>query len=145
MGLQGSKQRRKQIIQDKVSQVLIKYMDEIASPSCVNETGNTDLEIIAYCVDYCVQLGCTDLLFGKLWDMVSEVDNYKAVYLRALENPIIDGLLDPQLPPAIVQQLVTRFEQENRLDSLQAIIIQLNIECLDIHQVNSIKFNLTNI
>lgn len=133
VGLRGSKNRRKQIVQDKVCHVLLRYMDELSSTS--DSSSSTDLEIVNTCVEYCVNLESTELLFGKLWDLVSETDALKRTYLRSLETPLLEGSLPPQLPPFIVQQLVALYDQEDRLDSLQAIVIILNVDCLDIHQV----------
>ncbi|XP_031846274.1 vacuolar protein sorting 8 [Nomia melanderi] len=135
VGLRGSKQRRKQIARDKVCQVLIQYMEELNRCS-VDE--NTEFEIVTTCVDYCIQLENTELLFGKLWDLVSESEGLKASYLHALESPLLDGSLRPRLPPLIAQQLVTVYDQEEKVDSLQAIIVLLDVDCLDIHQVTTI-------
>ncbi|XP_016842298.1 vacuolar protein sorting-associated protein 8 homolog [Nasonia vitripennis] len=136
VGLRGSKQRRKQIVQDKVCQVLVRYMDELSTTS--DASNSAELEIVGTCVEYCVQLESTELLFGKLWDLVSESENLRGIYLRALESPLLEESLPPQLPPLIAQQLVALFNQEDRLDSLQAIIILLNVDCLDIHQVTTV-------
>lgn len=133
VGLRGSKQRRKQIARDKVCQVLIQYMEELNH--CLADE-NAEFEIVTTCVDYCIQLENTDLLFGKLWDLVSESEGLKASYLHALENPLLDGSLRPRLPPLIAQQLVTLYDQEEKVDSLQAIIVLLDVDCLDIHQVS---------
>ena len=132
VGLRGSKQRRKQIARDKVCQVLIQYMDELTHSS-IGES--TESEIVSTCVDYCVQLENTELLFGRLWDLVSESESLQCIYLRALENPLLDGSLPPRLPPLIAQQFVALYDQENRMDSLQAVVILLEVDCLDIHQV----------
>ena len=142
VGLRGSKQRRKQIARDKVCQVLIQYMEEL-NRSPADES--TDFEIVTTCVDYCIQLENTELLFGKLWDLVSEVEGLKASYLHALESPLLDGSLRPRLPPLIAQQLVALYDQEEKVDSLQAIIVLLDVDCLDIHQVSkSVYFLLNN-
>nr|XP_034192046.1 vacuolar protein sorting-associated protein 8 homolog [Osmia lignaria] len=135
VGLRGSKQRRKQIARDKVCQVLIQYMEEL-NHCCSDET--SEFEIVTTCVDYCIQLENTDLLFGKLWDLVSESEGLKASYLHALESPLLDGSLRPRLPPLIAQQLVTLYDQEEKIDSLQAIIVLLDVDCLDIHQVTTV-------
>ncbi|KAG7189422.1 hypothetical protein KM043_017126 [Ampulex compressa] len=135
VGLRGSKQRRKQIARDKVCQVLIQYMEEL-NHSTADE--NTEFEIVTTCVDYCIQLENTELLFGKLWDLVSESEGLKTSYLHALESPLLDGSLRPRLPPLVAQQLVTLYDHEERVDSLQAIIVLLDVDCLDIHQVTTI-------
>ncbi|XP_054013291.1 vacuolar protein sorting-associated protein 8 homolog [Hylaeus anthracinus] len=135
VGLRGSKQRRKQIARDKVCQVLIQYMEEL-NRCPADETA--DSEIVTTCVDYCIQLENTELLFGKLWDLVSESEGLKASYLHALESPLLDGSLRPRLPPLIAQHLVTLYDQEKKVDSLQAIIVLLDVDCLDIHQVTTI-------
>lgn len=132
VGLRGSKQRRKQIARDKVCQVLIQYMEELNQCS-IEDT--TDCEVVTTCVDYCVQLENTELLFGRLWDLVSESESLKAAYLRALEPPLLDGSLVPRLPPLIAQHLVALYDQEERMESLQAIAVLLEVDCLDIHQV----------
>ncbi|XP_076619382.1 vacuolar protein sorting 8 isoform X2 [Colletes latitarsis] len=135
VGLRGSKQRRKQIARDKVCQVLVQYMDEL-NRCPTDETA--EFEIVTICVDYCIQLENTELLFGKLWDLVSESEGLKTSYLHALESPLLDGSLRPRLPPLIAQQLVTLYDQEKKVDSLQAIIVLLDVDCLDIHQVTTI-------
>lgn len=134
IGLRGSKQRRRQIARDKVCEVLIQYMDEL-NQCMMNENVDYDM-IVLTCVDYCIQLENLDLLFGKLWDIVFESEGLKTSYLHALEVPLLDGSLQSKLPPLIVQQLMTLYDQENKVDSLEAIIILLNVDCLDIHQVS---------
>ncbi|XP_070163196.1 vacuolar protein sorting-associated protein 8 homolog isoform X4 [Polyergus mexicanus] len=136
IGLRGSKQRRRQIARDKVCEVLIQYMDEL-NQCMMNENVDYDM-IVLTCVDYCIQLENLDLLFGKLWDIVFESEGLKTSYLHALENPLLDGSLQSKLPPLIVQQLMTLYDQENKVDSLEAIIVLLNVDCLDIHQVTTI-------
>ncbi|XP_029672254.1 vacuolar protein sorting-associated protein 8 homolog isoform X2 [Formica exsecta] len=136
IGLRGSKQRRRQIARDKVCEVLIQYMDEL-NQCMMNENVDYDM-IVLTCVDYCIQLENLDLLFGKLWDIVFESEGLKTSYLHALEVPLLDGSLQSKLPPLIVQQLMTLYDQENKVDSLEAIIILLNVDCLDIHQVTTI-------
>ncbi|KMQ97713.1 vacuolar protein sorting-associated protein 8-like protein [Lasius niger] len=136
IGLRGSKQRRKQIARDKVCEVLIQYMDELNQ--CLMDE-NVDYDtIVLTCVDYCIQLENLDLLFGKLWDIVFESEGLKTSYLHALEAPLLDGSLQPKLPPLIAQQLVILYDQEEKVDSLEAIIVLLNVDCLDIHQVTTI-------
>ncbi|XP_066595487.1 vacuolar protein sorting-associated protein 8 homolog isoform X2 [Prorops nasuta] len=135
VGLRGSKQRRKQIARDKVCQVLIQFMEELNHNSTDE---HTELEVVATCVDYCIQLENTELLFGKLWDIVSESENLKNCYLHALESPLLDNSLSPRLPPLIAQQLIALFDQEERLDSLRTIAVLLDVGCLDIHQVTTI-------
>ncbi|XP_012276200.1 vacuolar protein sorting-associated protein 8 homolog [Orussus abietinus] len=135
VGLRGSKQRRKQIARDKVCQVLVEYMDELRHCSSDN---NVENEVVSTCVDYCVQLENTELLFGRLWDLVSDSEGLRANYLRALEAPLLDGSLPPRLPPLIAQHLVILYEQEERLDPLQSIVVLLNVDCLDIHQVTTV-------
>ncbi|XP_047351827.1 vacuolar protein sorting-associated protein 8 homolog isoform X2 [Vespa velutina] len=135
VGLRGSKQRRKQIVRDTVCQVLIQYMEQLNHSSM---TDNTEFDIVSICVDYCIQLENTELLFGRLWDLVSETEGLKSSYLCALESPLLNGSLNPRLPPLIVQQLFILYDQEGKVDSLQTIAVLLDIDCLDIHQITTI-------
>lgn len=64
----------------------------------------------------------------------------RAVYLRALENPLLDGSLPPRLPPLIAQHFFSLYDAENRSEALQAIAILLDVDCLDIHQVIFLQF-----
>ncbi|KAG5327788.1 VPS8 protein, partial [Pseudoatta argentina] len=136
IGLRGSKQRRKQIARDKVCEVLVQYMDEL-NQCLIDENTGYDT-IVHTCVDYCIQLENLDLLFGKLWDIVFESEGLKTSYLHALEAPLINGSLQSRLPPLIAQQLVTLYDQEDKVDSLESIVVLLNVDCLDIHQVTTI-------
>lgn len=136
VGLRGSKDRRKQITRDKVCQVLIQYMEEELNQNSGDDV--QDQEIVATCVDYAVQLENPDLLFGKLWDSVSECEGLRASYLKALENPLLDGSLKPRLPPSIAQQLVALYDAEEKLEALQSIVVLLDVDCLDIHQVTTV-------
>ncbi|XP_063986290.1 vacuolar protein sorting-associated protein 8 homolog [Diachasmimorpha longicaudata] len=135
VGLSGLKKVRKRLTFIKTSEVLLQYMHEFIRPP--GEYGN-ESEIIATCVDYAVQLENTHLLFGALWDLVSETPGLKASYLRALEGPLLDGSLSPRLPPSIVQQFVELYDKEDRLEPLQSVIVLLDVDCLDIHQVTTI-------
>ncbi|CAD6242413.1 GSCOCG00009489001-RA-CDS [Cotesia congregata] len=103
-----------------------------------NNNNNAENEIISTCVDYAVQLENTHLLFGPLWDLVCDNTLLKGYFLRALETPLLDGSLPPRLPPLIAQQLVALYEKEQRFESLQTIIVLLDIDCLDMHQVTTV-------
>lgn len=133
VGLRGSKQRRKQIARDKVCQVLVQYMDELTQ---CNSDEIAETEIVSTCVDYCIKLENTELLFEKFWDLVAEYEGLKSSYLQALESPLLDGSLPPRLPPLIAQQMVALYDSEEKLEALQAIIVLLSVDCLDIHQVS---------
>lgn len=102
---------------------------------------NTEHDIVTTCVDYCVKLENPELLFGKLWDNVSESEGLKWSYLRALETPLLDGSLPPRLPPIIAQQLIALYDEENKSDALQTIVVLLEVDCLDIHQVTNNNLN----
>lgn len=117
----------------------MQYMDEL-NQCLMDEHIDYDM-IVLTCVDYCIQLENIDLLFGKLWDIVFESEGLKTSYLHALEAPLLDGSLRPRLPPLIAQQLVSLYDQEDKVDSLEAIVVLLNVDCLDIHQVSFIWLN----
>ncbi|XP_057331528.1 vacuolar protein sorting-associated protein 8 homolog [Microplitis mediator] len=151
VGLSGLKKVRKRMTFIKTSQILIQYMQELIKlpeptiPTTTNDSNNDNLfnnnnenDIITTCVDYAVQLENIHLLFGPLWDLVCESTILKGYYLRALEGPLLDGSLPPRLPPLIAQQLVSLYDKEKKYKSLQTIIVLLEIDCLDIHQVTTL-------
>lgn len=73
-----------------------------------------------------------------MWDIINHIPKLKIDYLHSLEIPLLDGSLSPRLPPIIAQQFVELYNNEERLDALQSIIVILDVDCLDIHQVTNI-------
>lgn len=138
VGLSGMKKVRKRLTFIKTSEILLQYLHEyINTPNdYLNDDNNNN--IISICVDYAVQLDNTHLLFGTIWDMIYDINELKINYLHSLEGPILDGSLPPRLPPIIIQEFVKLYEKEKRFDALQSIIIILDVDCLDIHQVTTI-------
>ncbi|KAK0095425.1 hypothetical protein PV326_008414 [Microctonus aethiopoides] len=135
VGLNGLRKIRKRLTFIKTSEVLMQFMQELVKSSTANYIDN---EIISTCVDYAIQLENTHLLFGPLWDLVSETPTLKACYLRALEGPLLDGSLPPRLPPLIAQQIIALYDKEEKFESLQTIAVLLDVDCLDMHQVTTI-------
>lgn len=55
-----------------------------------------------------------DVLFGRLWDGVqTSSSGGRQVYLKSLENSILDGKLT-SLPPEIMQHLVAYLEKSGQ-------------------------------
>ncbi|XP_049808749.1 vacuolar protein sorting-associated protein 8 homolog [Schistocerca nitens] len=131
IGLKGPKTKRKEIIWQKVLEILNIYIDET-----LIHGGSTDTyqESIPACVEYCVSLDVMDLLFGKLWDTCSNDEGMKAVYLESLEPWLLNDRLR-HVPPIISQQFVSHYENLGNLQTLEECLVHMDVASLDIHQV----------
>ncbi|GLH03603.1 Vacuolar protein sorting-associated protein 8 homolog [Gryllus bimaculatus] len=134
VGLKGPKHKRKEIAHDKVLEILNTYIEDILMAS----DGNMELyqEAIPACVEYCIELEATDLLFGRLWDAFADTDA-RGIYLESLEPWLLNDRLQT-VRPDVMQAFVRHYEQQNRLQALEACLVHVEVSSLDVHQVMSL-------
>ncbi|GIY41646.1 vacuolar protein sorting-associated protein 8 homolog [Caerostris extrusa] len=75
-----------------------------------------------------------EFLFGKMYESFQADPLALGVFLESLEPYILDGRLK-SITPQIVKEFVNYFAEKQLFDSLEACVVRLNIENLDIHQV----------
>ncbi|XP_076368429.1 vacuolar protein sorting 8 isoform X2 [Tachypleus tridentatus] len=145
IGLTGKKSQRKEEVSRKMVDVLEKYVDMAMTQLCP-EWGKIEVlvahyrEVVPLCVDYCLALKRSEILFGKIFERFSADPIACGVFLESLESYILDSRL-PSLSPIIAKEFVAHFTERQRFEALEACIVRLNITCLDIHQVMTLCWN----
>lgn len=61
-------------------------------------------------------------------------------FLESLEYQFKNGLL-PIVPPSIIQQFISHYEDMGQFDVLEECISQVDVSCLDLHQVLTLAQN----
>lgn len=72
----------------------------------------------------------SDVLFGQLMVNV----DLDAVFLEQLEPEMLNDRL-PVIPPSIMQQLVSHYEESVYFERLEQCLCHVQVTCLDLHQV----------
>jgi len=142
VGLRGNKDRKRNLISLKMVGILKRFLDSSMTTNFPTEGGMGTLtkyfnEIVPPCVDLCIKLGQTDLLFDSVWNTFQQDPFSTAVYLECLEPYILSDQLTT-IPTNIVQQFVSHYHARNKLEGLEACLTHLSVMCLDIHQVMSV-------
>ena len=142
VGLRGSRERKCGLISMRLVGILKKFLASAMTTKFPVEGGMGTLtkyfnEIVPPCVELCVKLGQTELLFEAVWSTFSQDPFSAAVYLECLEPYILSDQL-PRLPTPIVQQFVAHYEARAKLEGLEACLTHIAVDCLDIHQALSI-------
>ncbi|KAL1132103.1 hypothetical protein AAG570_010061, partial [Ranatra chinensis] len=130
LGLRGPKMQRQKLVKEKVLSTLVTYIEKILDGS---ENINY-LEAIPLIIDHCLDLEQRDLLFNKLWQGLTYDDEARIIYLEAIELAILDGRIS-ELPPEIMQQLVTLQQLNYRWKTMEDCVLRVDVTCLDIEQV----------
>ena len=143
VGLRGSRDRKRALISLKVVGLLKQFLSTAFTSQFPAEGGMATLtkyfnEIVPPCLEVCVRLGQTDLLFDAVWNTFSQDPFSLAVYLESLEPYILSDQL-VRLPTSVVQQFVTHYEARGKLEGLEACLTHLAVDCLDIHQAISVS------
>ena len=87
-----------------------------------------------HCIDFCILINRTDLLFEYIYDRFSENDAAKAVFLECLEPYILNDSLKI-MSPAVLKDFVSHYERCGALAVIEACITHVDIAAIDIHQV----------
>ncbi|KAG8135841.1 hypothetical protein E2320_008821 [Naja naja] len=85
-------------------------------------------------VDYCLLLQRTDILFGQMYDKMSENSVAKGVFLECLEPYILSDKL-VGITAQIMKDLLLHFQDKNLMANMEACIVHMDITSLDIQQV----------
>ncbi|KAK8727977.1 hypothetical protein OTU49_009327 [Cherax quadricarinatus] len=137
VGLKHKKEKRQQLVQEKISELLIQYLDsaisELPDRSNLSALNQHYTQLVPLCVQVAVGANLKDVLFGRIWETFSEDGISKGIYLEALEPYILsDQLCD--MSPSITQCLLTHQEVCGRLEAAEACIVHLHVTSLDLHQ-----------
>ncbi|XP_044759264.1 vacuolar protein sorting-associated protein 8 homolog [Coccinella septempunctata] len=117
--------------------LLLKYFESL-------NQNIVDKESLVAAVKCCVKLNKIDFLCNELWEAVSNDYCNQDWYYFLITDHIVNGKLT-SLTPYIAQCLVSHLEKKD-VQTLENVLLMLEITCLDLHQVLTIckKYKLYN-
>ncbi|KAL8564238.1 hypothetical protein ACOMHN_050849 [Nucella lapillus] len=139
VGLPVSHSKRTQLVSQLMMDILFDFVDLSMTKLCpekgkIEELEDYYQEIVPVCVDYCLHLKKTDVLFGRIYERFAVDIIAKGTFLECLE-PYIQCDRLTAIPPAVMKDFVAHYESRGMLDSVESCIVHLDITSLDIHQV----------
>ncbi|XP_077997967.1 vacuolar protein sorting-associated protein 8 homolog isoform X1 [Glandiceps talaboti] len=142
VGLIGGQYKRRKAVADKILDLLFTYVDLSLTQQCP-ERGTIEVlehhfqEVVPLCVEYCLTLQKTDILFSTLYEKFSEDTIAKGVFLECLEPYILNDKL-VSITPIVMKAFVEHYELKGMLQNVEACIVHMDVASLDIHQVVSL-------
>ncbi|KAM6441851.1 vacuolar protein sorting-associated protein 8 homolog isoform 1-T3 [Liasis olivaceus] len=138
VGLSGDEHKRKAVIADRMVEILIHCADRTMK-KCPDQGKIQVMEqhfqtLVPVIVDYCLLLQRTDILFGQMYDKLSENSVAKGVFLECLEPYILSDKL-VGITAQIMKDLLLHFQDKNLMANMEACIVHMDITSLDIQQV----------
>ncbi|XP_032880478.1 vacuolar protein sorting-associated protein 8 homolog isoform X4 [Amblyraja radiata] len=138
VGLFGDQSKRKGVVADRMVEILLQYVDR-ALKKCP-EQGKIQVmeqhfqEMVPVMVDYCLLLERIDLLFGQIYNKLSEISVAKGVFIECLEPFILNDKLT-SITPQVMKDLLIHFQDRDMMENIEACIVHMDITSLDIQQV----------
>ncbi|KAI1898316.1 hypothetical protein AGOR_G00071070 [Albula goreensis] len=138
VGLFGDPAKRKGVVSDKMVEILFQYADR--SLKKCPEQGKIQVmeqhfqEMVPVMVDYCLLLQRTDLLFSQIYGRLVENSVARGVFLESLEPYILSERLGCLTAP-VMRDLLSHFQDNGMMDSVENCLVHMDITSLDIQQV----------
>ena len=120
--------------------ILNDYMERVLEPlllSAAVDGGNRSIEsVLEVCVELCIHLDSTgsSQSLEHLYSTIQSSQSALATFFQFLEPHLINGHM-PCMPPLIMQQFVSYYEDCGRLELLEMCICSVDVACLDLHQI----------
>ncbi|XP_059408393.1 vacuolar protein sorting-associated protein 8 homolog [Carassius carassius] len=138
LGLFADPAKRKGVVTDKMVEILLQYVER--SLKKCPEQGKIQVmeqhfqEIVPVMVDYCLLLQRTDLLFNQIYPRLVENSVARGVFLESLEPYILSERIGC-LTAAVMRDLLSYFQENGMMDSVEGCLVHMDITNLDIQQV----------
>ncbi|GAA6093634.1 vacuolar protein sorting-associated protein 8 homolog isoform X4 [Tachysurus ichikawai] len=138
LGLFGDPAKRKGVVADKMVEILFQYVER--SLKKCPEQGKIQLleqhfqDMIPVVVDYCLLLQRTDLLFNQIYSRLVENSVAKGVFLESLEPYILSERIGCLTAP-VMRDLLSYFQENGMMESVEGCLVHMDITNLDIQQV----------
>lgn len=118
----GDRSRRKQMAKDRVIQLVEEYL--AASARCPELCLNSIMACLIEIQEY-------EMLWQELWERLTNKDTYIILLSEQIENGRI-SFISP-----VVAQCLCEYWLKHSIPKLEEIILKLDWQCLDLHQVLS--------
>uniref|UniRef100_A0A671T0K1 Vacuolar protein sorting-associated protein 8 homolog n=1 Tax=Sinocyclocheilus anshuiensis TaxID=1608454 RepID=A0A671T0K1_9TELE len=138
LGLFADPAKRKGVVADKMVEILLQYVDR--SLKKCPEQGKIQVmeqhfqDMVPVMVDYCLLLQRTDLLFNQIYPRLVENSVARGVFLESLEPYILSERIGC-LTAAVMRDLLSYFQENGMMDSVEGCLVHMDITNLDIQQV----------
>uniref|UniRef100_A0A673IY43 Vacuolar protein sorting-associated protein 8 homolog n=1 Tax=Sinocyclocheilus rhinocerous TaxID=307959 RepID=A0A673IY43_9TELE len=138
LGLFADPAKRKGVVADKMVEILLQYVDR--SLKKCPEQGKIQLmeqhfqDMVPVTVDYCLLLQRTDLLFNQIYPRLVENSVARGVFLESLEPYILSERIGCLTAP-VMRDLLSYFQENGMMDSVEGCLVHMDITNLDIQQV----------
>nr|XP_015214627.1 PREDICTED: vacuolar protein sorting-associated protein 8 homolog [Lepisosteus oculatus] len=138
VGLYGDPSKKKGVVADKMVEILLLYADR--SLKKCPEQGKIQVmeqhfqDMVPVMVDYCLLLQRTDLLFNQIYPKLVENSVARGVFLECLEPYILSDRLNG-LTVHVMKDLLSHFQDNGMMDSVENCLVHMDITSLDIQQV----------
>lgn len=138
LGLFADPAKRKGVVADKMVEILLQYVER--SLKKCPEHGKIQVmeqhfqDVVPVMVDYCLLLQRTDLLFNQIYPRLVENSVARGVFLESLEPYILSERIGCLTAP-VMRDLLSYFQENGMMDSVEGCLVHMDITNLDIQQV----------
>ncbi|XP_064186858.1 vacuolar protein sorting-associated protein 8 homolog isoform X2 [Anguilla rostrata] len=138
VGLPGDNQRRKEVVANKVLELLLAYVD-LSLRRCPEQGKLQVMEehfqkTIPLCVTCCIKFNKTGVLFGEVYEKLIQHAVALGVLFECLQPHISAGRLT-SIPPLVMKDMVAHYDDQGMTELLDDLIPHLDVMTLDLHQV----------
>ncbi|XP_076852414.1 vacuolar protein sorting-associated protein 8 homolog isoform X1 [Brachyhypopomus gauderio] len=137
VGLFGDPVKRKAVVADKMVEVLFQYVERWlrrCPEGKVQVLEQHFQDMVPVVVDYCLLLQRVDLLFNQIYSKLVENPVAKGVFLESLEPYILSERIGCLTAP-VMRDLLSYFQENGMMESVEGCLVHMDITNLDIQQV----------
>ncbi|XP_072564907.1 vacuolar protein sorting-associated protein 8 homolog, partial [Paramormyrops kingsleyae] len=138
VGLFGDSSKKKSVVADKMVEILLQYAEH--SLKRCPEQGKIQVmeqhfqDMVPVMVEYCLLLQRRDLLFGQIYGRLAENSVARGIFLETLEPYILSERIGCLTAP-VMRDLLSHFQENGMMESVENCLVHMDITSLDIQQV----------
>ncbi|KAJ8375154.1 hypothetical protein SKAU_G00057340 [Synaphobranchus kaupii] len=142
VGLPGDNEMRKEMVANKVSELLLAYV-QLSLRRCPEQGKLQVMEeyfqkTIPLCVTCCIKFNKMGVLFGEVYEKLIQHAVALGVLFECLQPHISAGRLT-SIPPLVMKDMVGHYEDQGMTELLDDLIPHLDVMTLDLHQAVSLS------
>lgn len=144
VGLPEDEQARKQLVGEKLMELLVASLNFAFASTRAFETFDDDIagngtvlfhDLASGCIKACLSMNNLEFLFDTVYERFCEA-NVPGAFLQVLEPYILEERVS-DVPPAVMKDLVDYYCSKRWISRLEQIIWHVDPQCLDIDQIVS--------
>ncbi|PAV62696.1 hypothetical protein WR25_20424 [Diploscapter pachys] len=129
------KHQAKPLLLDFVRQILGQCMDSTDNNNSTQKVTHYK-KYIGALMHICLIGKLYHIFYNEVWPKLESEPLARTVFFELLDEYILDDLVTSP-PPQLISEYITYLVSEGQLSQLQAAVVHLPIECLDLHQIMS--------